>query len=179
MRCRTWLLSFASVMVLVSQGATAQMAVVPLNHRLSGNIAIPVLDVNDLRQTAPKATDAGIEQALTQIEKEWAAAYVKNDAAALDRIIADDWIEINADAKTGTKAELIDAVKSGKSTTQTNEIGTTKVRVFGDMAIVNGTSTTKSSEQGRDTSGQYVWTDIFARRNGRWQVVSSQATKVK
>ena len=32
---------------------------------------------------------------------------------------------------------------------------------------------------GKDSSGKYVWTDIFVLRNGRWQVVASQSTRMQ
>ena len=53
-----------------------------------------------------------------------------------------------------------------------------KVRVFGTMAIVTGSDDEKSSRMGMDTSGHYVWTDVFVNRDGRWQAVASQGTMV-
>jgi len=53
-----------------------------------------------------------------------------------------------------------------------------KVRVFGNTAVVTGTDTEKSSYKGKDTSGKYVWTDVFVQRNGRWQAAASQSVKV-
>ena len=52
-----------------------------------------------------------------------------------------------------------------------------KVRVFGTTAIVTGSDTEKSTYKGKDSSGKYVWTDVFVERNGRWQAVASQSTK--
>ncbi len=53
-----------------------------------------------------------------------------------------------------------------------------KVRVFGDTAIVTGSDTEKSTYKGKDSSGKYVWTDIFVKRNGKWQAVASESTKL-
>jgi hypothetical protein len=33
--------------------------------------------------------------------------------------------------------------------------------------------------KGKDSSGKYVWTDVFVSRNGRWQAVASESTKVQ
>ena len=48
-----------------------------------------------------------------------------------------------------------------------------KVRVFGDTAVVTASDTEESSLKGKDTSGKYVWMDVFVMRNGRWQAVAS------
>jgi len=44
---------------------------------------------------------------------------------------------------------------------------------------VNGLSTEKSSMAGKDTSGQYRWTDVFVKREGRWQCVTGYGAKVQ
>lgn len=54
-----------------------------------------------------------------------------------------------------------------------------KVRVFGDTAIVTGSDTEKSTYNGKDSSGKYIWTDIFVNRKGKWQAVASQSTNVQ
>jgi len=36
----------------------------------------------------------------------------------------------------------------------------------------------KSSYKGKDTSGHYVWTDVYMNREGQWQVVATQGSKL-
>jgi hypothetical protein len=69
-------------------------------------------------------------------------------------------------------------MKSGASTTQSYEIGPMKVRVLGNTAVVTGSDTEKSTYKGKDSSGKYVWTDVWVMRDGRWQAVASQNVKV-
>ena len=45
-------------------------------------------------------------------------------------------------------------------------------------AVVTGSDTEKSMDKGKDTSGKYIWTDVFVKQNGKWRAVSSQNTKV-
>jgi hypothetical protein len=52
-----------------------------------------------------------------------------------------------------------------------------KVRVFGDTAVATYGQTEKSQYQGKDNSGHYVYTDVWVRRNGNWQIVATQGTK--
>ena len=54
------------------------------------------------------------------------------------------------------------------------------VRVFGNIGVVQGSDTEKSSYKGKDTSGKYVWMDVFQKqKDGKWQAVRSEVTKVQ
>jgi ketosteroid isomerase-like protein len=60
----------------------------------------------------------------------------------------------------------------------TDDADDMKVRVYGDEAVVTGRNTTKGQFKGRDISGQYRWTDTWAKRNGRWQCVAEHDSKI-
>jgi hypothetical protein len=52
------------------------------------------------------------------------------------------------------------------------------VKVLGNVAVVQGTNTEKStSTNGKDSSGKYAWMDVFVRRDGKWVIVRSQSTE--
>jgi ketosteroid isomerase-like protein len=125
-----------------------------------------------------QADTASVQQTLMQMEREWAQAGIKKDAAAIDKFVADDWVGIDFEGKSITKAEAIADMKSEASTTQSYEFGPMKVRVFGNTAVVTGSDTEKSTYKGKDSSGKYVWTDVWLMRDGRWQAVASQSVKV-
>ena len=127
---------------------------------------------------AKAADTAPIEKTILQMERDWTAAGLKKDFATLDRIIADDWVAIDFQGKAITKAQSIADLKSGSSINQSVQLGEMKVRVFGNTAVVTGSDTEKSTYKGKDSSGKYAWTDVFVNRNGRWQAVASQSTKV-
>jgi hypothetical protein len=52
------------------------------------------------------------------------------------------------------------------------------VKVLGNVAIVQGSDTEKSTMNGKDTSGKWVWMDVFVKRDGKWVAVRSQAARV-
>jgi ketosteroid isomerase-like protein len=119
----------------------------------------------------------GTEQAIVQMEKDWTETAMKHDAAPLERIVADDWAGFNWDGAKGTKAQLIADVKSGNYKIESVTFDPIKVRVFGDTAVATGGDTEKSQYNGKDASGHYMWTDVYVKRNGRWQAVASQNTR--
>lgn len=135
-------------------------------------IALPVFGV-------ASADTLPVEQTLMQMERDWGQALLKNDTAALAKIVADDWVGIGSDGKPATKAEAIADIKSGASTTQSYDLGAMKVRDFGNTAVVTGSDTEKSISKGKDTSGTYAWTDVYVMRNGHWQAAASQSTKLE
>ena len=126
----------------------------------------------------------GVEQALTQMEKDWAKVGMSNanlaaDLKTVDRIMADDWVGVDFLGKALSKAQSVANLKTGAATTQSIELGAIKVRVFGNTAVVTASDTEKSTYNGKDSSGKYAWTDIYVNRSGKWQCAASQSTKIQ
>ena len=124
------------------------------------------------------AQTGNIEQTLMQMERDWAQALAKGDQAALDRIVAADFIITDADGRLMTKAQGDAQRKSGALKYTAFASDDFKVHVFGDTAIVTGRSTVKGTQNGKDISGQERFTDVFVRRDGRWQAVSTHVSRV-
>ena len=99
------------------------------------------------------------------------------NTVVLDRILADDYV-VNGPAGASTKVQGLADIKSGDYKFDSMTMGDMKVRVFGETAIVTGSDDEKSSYKGKDTSGHYTWTDVFVKRQGRWQAVATQATLI-
>jgi uncharacterized protein (TIGR02246 family) len=135
--------------------------------------------VPNSNQPLPGSTASGEdEQALFQIEREWSEAAIKKDAAALDKILADDFVGHDASGAR-TKKQTLSSLRSDPTQIESGALSDMKAVVFGDTAVVHGLWIEKSSSKGKDTSGQYRWTDTFKKRDGRWQCVGSYSTKVE
>jgi uncharacterized protein (TIGR02246 family) len=118
------------------------------------------------------------EQALLQAERDWADAWLKMDGAMLDKILAGEFVE-SFDGQTTTKAKMLAGMKSGIYKVESAEAKGMKALVFGDHAVVNGTSVVKQTMKGKDNSFTSHWTDTFVKRDGRWQAIVSYAARVK
>src|SRR5947208_16161107 len=121
--------------------------------------------------------NADIEKKIIQLERDWGEALANRDLVALDRILGDDHSVITKDGSVLTKAQEL--AKHGESADELFDLEPMKVRVFGDTAVVTGGHREKSQYHGRDTSGHYRWMDVFVKRNGRWQAVASELTRVE
>jgi ketosteroid isomerase-like protein len=122
-------------------------------------------------------SDAAISQTLQAIEQDWLNAEKNHDAAAFERLVADDWIAITPDGKSQTKAQRAVEIKTARTISAT--LGDMKVRVFGDTAVVTGTDDEITVEGSKESSDHYVWTDVFVNRNGKWLAVASQTALIK
>jgi ketosteroid isomerase-like protein len=144
------------------------------------------------RNAAPVATPtpidkAAIEAEILKLENDWAAAAMKHDAEAVRNIVAEDVVMTYPDGNTGTKADELKVIESGAITVEEWSVLDTKVTVLdADTAFITGRSVMKNakykdaaSKTSIDISGQYRFTDVYEKRNGKWQAVASQTTKIQ
>ena len=119
------------------------------------------------------------EQQLLQLERDWCTASLKRDAALLGRILADDYTGVSNRGMALTKSETIAGLSDKTSGTTACVDSDMKVRIYGDTAVVTGLGTRSGTYQGKPfTDRRFLWTDVFVRRDGRWQCVASQGTVV-
>jgi uncharacterized protein (TIGR02246 family) len=128
---------------------------------------------------ANKATDQTAEKQIRQLEEELRAAFVKGDAATVERVLADDYTTTNVNGVTRTKAQLIADIKSGAVKTESLTLDNIKVRVYGDAAVLTADRRSKGSLRGTDTSGHQRMIRVLIKRQGRWQPVAYAATAIK
>jgi ketosteroid isomerase-like protein len=119
-----------------------------------------------------------VEQEIMKIERQWIDASVKGDIAALDKIEADDYIVIDPSGTISTKAEDMKNIKSGDLKFDSMEIFDSKVRVYGNAAVVTAKTHIKAKYKTEDISGDYSSTDVFVKKDGKWRAVSSHITRM-
>jgi len=134
-------------------------------------------------QGTPKKAETkaggGVEQALLEMERNWAAAALKSDPAPIDAILADSWSAISVEGKITTRAQSLDDTKKSKFTR--SEPSEMKVRMINaDTAIVTGVWTgVGTGPKGEKIDTSELWTDVFANQGGKWKCVASQSTTIK
>jgi len=126
----------------------------------------------------PAASANAASDELKQIENDWVDASKTKNAEKLGDILADNWMALGWDGQRTDKAKALAEMKTPGNSLDNIEMGPMTVRIFGNTAVVTGSDTEKSMENGKDTSGKYVWTDVFVKQNGKWRAVASQSTKV-
>jgi len=130
---------------------------------------------------APTPDKAAIETELKKIENDWPRIIKEHDVATVKRIEADDAVFIYPDGSTGDKATDVKDMESAALTADSWEVADIKVNVIdGDSAVATGRSTVKGGKYKgqRFPYEDFRWIDMFARRNGQWQVVAGASIPV-
>lgn len=107
------------------------------------------------------------------------AALVAGDAATAGAFHADEFQLVNPVGAVLTKAEYMGAVSSGQVDYIVWQPGEISVRQAGRQAVIRYRSDLEVTVDGRALPRTPHWhIDVYERRDGRWQVVWSQATRV-
>jgi ketosteroid isomerase-like protein len=126
---------------------------------------------------APSNDPAAVD-AVKQVGQDMGDAMVAGDIDKLKQIFADDWATVDSSGKIFTKESLLSDFKSGKHKLEWFENGPVDVQVFGDVAVAQGSVKEKRIQNGKDTSGQFLWMDLLKKRAGKWAVVRSAGARV-
>jgi uncharacterized protein (TIGR02246 family) len=126
---------------------------------------------------AQRATPA-VEKEIRALEDTWNDARAHADVAALDRMLADGWTVVHGDGTINTKAEYLADLKSGARKFDGGvEISDFSVRVYGDTAIAAGKSESKVTINGQPQGGSLRFTRVYVKRDGRWIMIATHATR--
>jgi ketosteroid isomerase-like protein len=120
----------------------------------------------------------GTEQAVRKLEDERRAALLRGDVAYYERVLADDYTGTGPDGAVSDKAQTIANAKAGNPRFESLAYDDMKVRVYGDTAVVTGRATIKGQNMGQDISGLARFLRVYVKRQGRWQLVAFQTTRV-
>jgi len=120
-----------------------------------------------------------VVELLRHIEERLAAAWVQGDRSFIDQALADDWSVIDLTGRVLKKAEVLEEAFGSKDRQIVSmRIDEICVRPFEAWAIVTGRTHAAGEYQGEVAEVTLRFTDVFANRNGNWQVVASQATLI-
>lgn len=120
---------------------------------------------------------AGNGSTVIALDKKRMDAMAAKDIAALNELIADDMIYCHSSARLDTKASLIGNMQSGSTVYQSVVPSDVKAQDLGDAVVLTGLAHIKVSSGGKAMDFGVRFTDVWAKRNGKWQMVAWQSTK--
>ncbi|MEK6320411.1 MAG: nuclear transport factor 2 family protein [Acidobacteriota bacterium] len=144
---------------------------------LSTATVVLLLAVGVWAQTAPDAPE------LTRLLKEFLAGASRSDAAIHDRFWAEDLIYTGSAGRRRGKADVMrdtrsaPAPKPGGATT-TYAAEDIRIQQYGNTAIVAFRLVGTTEQGGKIEVSKFLNTGTFLKRNGKWQAVSWQATRI-
>ena len=116
-------------------------------------------------------------QMIIDLDKKRMDATGKGDVATLNELLADDLVYTHSSARQDTKKSLIDAMVSGKTVYTAVEPSEVQAQDCGNAVVLTGKARISVMSNGKPNSFGVRFTDVYANRGGRWQMVVWQSTK--
>jgi uncharacterized protein (TIGR02246 family) len=118
------------------------------------------------------------KQQILKLFEDGDRALIAADTDELSRIFAHDYIQYDESGDASTKQDLLHKLQSGKIRYLSMISTGRKVRVLSeDIAIVHGSEEDDVEQNGQRFPVSYIYMDVIAKRDGKWQIIASQLAK--
>ena len=117
-------------------------------------------------------------QMIIDLDKKRMTAMAQKDVATLNALLADDLVYTHSSARLDTKQSLIGAMESGSTVYTSVEPSDVKAQDLGDTVVLTGSCRISVTSGGRPNSFGVRFTDVYANKGGRWQMVAWQSTRL-
>jgi ketosteroid isomerase-like protein len=113
------------------------------------------------------------------VERQFFGALTLNPKS-LDQLLADDCLMI--DVLSGSevpKSALLDVLRAGDLRFEHVEPGNSRVRIYGDTAIVTGSTRMRGRFHNDQFAVSSRYTHVYVKTRDEWQMVSAQGTQIR
>jgi ketosteroid isomerase-like protein len=141
---------------------------------LAVGLTLSVLVLVAVHGAATRAADD--REALALLDTQYQAAVKVNDAATMDRLLADDFILVTGSGKVYTKADLLNEARGGLIVYDHQEDTAQTVRVWGDTAVVTAKLWEKGTDKGKPIDYTVWFSDTYVRTPAGWRYVFGQSS---
>ena len=136
---------------------------------------VAALHARDARATAPHTM---LPPALAKAVAEFDRAQMQGDGPALARLLADDYVLFNSRGLVEDKTAFIHDYTAPGSSMKPFTVEDEVVRHWPGGAVLGGVVTLEGTSEGKPYKVRLRFADIWAERDGQWQVVFTEATRV-
>ena len=121
---------------------------------------------------------AGNGQMIIELDKKRMTAMGQKDVATLNEHWADDLVYTHSSARLDTKRSLIEAMETGKTVYSSVVPSDVKAQDCGDAVVLTGVARITVKSGGKENSFGVRFSDVYANKGGKWQMVVWQSTKL-
>ena len=125
------------------------------------------------KQSGRRVPKSRVAQVIRQVDHERIQAQIGADAAALDRLYADDFIGIAPSGTVRTKEQVIADFTSGDLKFQSIITDDVQVRVYGNAAVETGRSTMIGQDKGKTVPRDNRFTRVWIKQGAQWRLVAN------
>lgn len=137
---------------------------------------LPLAILAAIAMTNASASTPDVVKTVAALDTQYQAAVEKNDAAGMDRILADDFVLVTGSGKTYTKTDLLDEARSGRIQYERQDDSAQTVRVWGDTAVITAKLWAKGTEAGKPFEYTLWFSDTYVRTPSGWRYVFGQSS---
>jgi ketosteroid isomerase-like protein len=141
-------------------------------------VALLVLATCHSAFALPHREKGEIHKEIETLEEQWRQATVNNNIGEMNRLLADDYVGITSNGTVENKQQALAQRSAGTVRVTRLDITDTKVRVYGDTAVVTSQAQLEGTNGTSDISGLYRYTRVYNRRLGQWKIVSFEASRI-
>ena len=128
---------------------------------------------------APSSKESADDAQLKLQSDAWDQAIVRQDRAAIESNMAEDFRQIDGHGNLETKQSFVDGLMDPELTIHPYTVEDFEIRRYGDVALLSGMSRMTGTYKGEDFVSHYRYIDIYVKRNGVWKIVSVQISKIR
>jgi ketosteroid isomerase-like protein len=112
------------------------------------------------------------------VERARFKAWIAADAAAMRPMLGEDLVYCHSTGQCQNKDEIVASIASRDTIYHAMDIVYMKPRLVDGAVVINGKLNIRAESGGKVAEFQGIYTDVYAKRDGRWQLVSWQSTRV-
>lgn len=150
------------------------LALVPVAFLLG----LPACSLNIGSHGVDFETDSKRDDTVELVERRRFSAMIAQDLEALEPMLAEELNYGHSNGEVETKPQFLETIRTGRIRYEALDVKKLDVRLYDDIALVTGSVACKAQVGGQPLAIDLRYTDAYVRRDGRWQLIAWQSTRV-
>lgn len=118
------------------------------------------------------------QEILIKLERDWDYAFHHKDVKFIESVLAQEFIATYAEGQRADRTKELENAANFNQQIDSSVLDEFAVHVYGDTAVVLFTQKLTGPSKGQPLTLTFRYMDVFVLRDGRWQCVASQSTRV-
>jgi ketosteroid isomerase-like protein len=119
------------------------------------------------------------QDVLIKLERDWDFAFHHKDVKFIEGVLAPEFVATYAEGQRADRAKELENAANFNQQIDSSVLDEFVVHVYGDTAVVLFTQKLTGPSKGQTLTLTFRYMDVFVLRDGRWQCVASQSTRVQ
>ncbi len=118
------------------------------------------------------------QDVLMTLERDWDAAFHRKDVKFIETVLAEEFIATYAEGQRADRAKELQLAAEFNQQIDMSVLDEFNIKIYGNTAVVMFTQKVTGPSKGQPLTLTFRYIDVFVMRDGRWQCVASQSTRV-